>query len=205
MKGENVIQCSVHGRLPRPFENVFSLLYRIPTDARSVLCFRGPGGCLRAAFKSTSVCLHAALKQMLGPRHKSHAAFHLRHSTVLCHKCCCSELEGPKWGVGRWPAAYFKRDALPMKVAVMPRGDETHRGIAWRHRWIFCVKPREREWAAACHFCQISSNSKVYSVPRFLKCCKHKKKWFTLFVFSTDCLKWLREILECHVVTNGVF
>ena len=26
MKGENVIQCSVHGRLPRPFENVFSLL-----------------------------------------------------------------------------------------------------------------------------------------------------------------------------------
>lgn len=42
---ENVIQCSMHGRLPRPFENLFSLLHRVPTDARSVLSFRGPGVC----------------------------------------------------------------------------------------------------------------------------------------------------------------
>ena len=54
-------------------------------------------------------------------------------------------------------------------------GDKTRRGTAWRHRWIFCVKLRERK-RAVCHFCQILPNSQVCSVPRFVKCCKHKKK-----------------------------
>lgn len=39
-----MIQCSVHGRLPRLFEYAFSSLCWIATDAKSVLCFSGPLG-----------------------------------------------------------------------------------------------------------------------------------------------------------------
>lgn len=62
---ENVIQCSVHGTLPRPFGNLFSLLLGVSTHRRNVPSFRGPGVRLWALFKSCA-CLHATLKQMLG-------------------------------------------------------------------------------------------------------------------------------------------
>lgn len=93
---ENVIQRFVHGRVPQPFEDVFSLLYRIPTDARSALRFRGPEGCLWALFKSTSVRLHAALKQMLGPPDINHT-LHFISGTVPFYviSVAARNLKGP--------------------------------------------------------------------------------------------------------------
>lgn len=74
-----------------PLEKILSFLDRIPTDASCALCFRAPRGpafesCLSSAL---SVCM-PHLNRCEALRHKSHTVLHLLHTTILCHKGCCS-------------------------------------------------------------------------------------------------------------------
>lgn len=112
---ENVIQCSVNGRVQRPFKKVLSFLCRIPTDARVALCFRAPRGPAFEPCSSSplSVCV-PHLNRCEALEHKSHAVFHLLHTA--------HNLKGPNEASDRDPKKFWNWNIVPLKCCIQTAG-----------------------------------------------------------------------------------